>query len=156
MSDWAAKLLQKPSLGQNATNAQKANILKIAPAQTGPHMGNVNTNSTKQPQQPQQQAKVRPAKPFRQESPLRSAAALPEPFNGAEILAFLTKRFNADLEDAQRDKSGEEAMIYRSLEASSSWKTKGPSSGRKYNKDEDRFDLLQEINRGFQSKAKRY
>ncbi|KAM9913155.1 hypothetical protein OXX69_001886 [Metschnikowia pulcherrima] len=156
MSDWAAKLSQKPSLGQNATNAQKANISKIAPAQTGPHMGNVNTNSTKQPQQPQQQAKVRPAKPFRQESPSRSAAASPEPFNGAEILAFLTKRFNADLEDAQRDKSGEEAVIYRSLEASSSWKTKGPSSGRKYNKDEDRFDLLQEINRGFQSKAKRY
>ncbi|GEQ69308.1 hypothetical protein JCM33374_g2979 [Metschnikowia sp. JCM 33374] len=158
MSDWAAKLSQKPASGQGQSS-QKPHVQTSSGNSTS-----VNTAAPSGQQKPQihpsshvnPQSKTRTSKPQRQESPPRSGSVSPEPFNGAEILAWLSKRYGADLDEVHADKSGDNALIYRSLEASSSWKTKGPSSGRKHTKEDDRFDLVSEINRTFQPKIRRY
>ncbi|OBA21479.1 hypothetical protein METBIDRAFT_40820 [Metschnikowia bicuspidata var. bicuspidata NRRL YB-4993] len=140
MSDWAAKLLQKPSTGTGA----------------GPANSGLASNG-KFPLvlQPNQTVKLPAPKTATQETPQKNGRALPEPFNGADVLAWMGTRFAADLEDAQADKTGEYAVVYRSLESSSSWKTTGPGYGRKCTKEDDRYDLLQELNRTLQPKPRR-
>lgn len=84
-------------------------------------------------------------------TPASKKSPLPQPdYNISEVLAFLSSSYAAQVAAAKEDKLGEKARVYRSLDASSAWSTKGPV------KKEDRYSLLFEVNRSIhlQKKAK--
>lgn len=45
-------------------------------------------------------------------------------FNGKEILEYLSRNYQANIEEAKKDKQGSNVRVYRSLESSSQWETK--------------------------------
>lgn len=71
------------------------------------------------------------------------AAADTDGFNAAETLTYLSGQYSAAVAAAKKDKLGEKVRIYRSLDALSGWNTKS----RKGPAEEDRYNLLQEVNR---------
>lgn len=74
-----------------------------------------------------------------------SKSALPEPYNALEILLALSARYESIVSEAKTDKQGEKTRIYRSLDSSSAWTTKGNASGK--NKGDDDYNVLFEVNR---------
>lgn len=66
---------------------------------------------------------------------------LPDTYNASDVLAFMSSQYNLALASSKQDKLGEKVRIYRSLDSSSAWTTKGPK------RDEKAFNLLFEINR---------
>ncbi|ODV80729.1 uncharacterized protein CANTADRAFT_47366 [Suhomyces tanzawaensis NRRL Y-17324] len=75
-----------------------------------------------------------------------SAKTLPPPapenkYNVGEVLAYLSDTFNAHVQEAKQDKAGETIKTYRSLEASSQWKTTKPA------RKEAAMDLMAELNK---------
>lgn len=74
-----------------------------------------------------------------------SKSALPEPFNASEVLNVLSSRYESVVAAAKADKLGDKTRIYRSLDSSSAWTTKGGASGK--SKRDDDYNLLFEVNR---------
>ncbi|SGZ55826.1 CIC11C00000001924 [Sungouiella intermedia] len=72
-----------------------------------------------------------------------SKSTLPEPYNASEVLRALSARYDNIVAGAKADKTGEKARVYRSLESSSAWSTKGGANKKR----DDEYNLLFEVNR---------
>lgn len=68
-----------------------------------------------------------------------------ETYNANEVLSALSARYDQIVAAAKADKLGEKVRIYRSLDLSSSWTTKGGNNGK--SKRDDDYNLLFEVNR---------
>lgn len=138
MSDWAAKLLEKPARATTAA-AKPASPGAVPPPAPVPQQ--------------------KPFKPYQKKGSPKTYAngrrsALPEPSNTSELLKFLAARYEADVA-ATRSSDGDSAVVYRSLDSLSAWTTKAVAGGKKAARSDDGYNLLVEINRSMQAKVKK-
>lgn len=127
----------------------------------------------------QKMRKPRNEQPTSQKSVTNSSSS--SQFNGKEILDYLSRSYNANIEEAKKDKQGSNVRVYRSLESSSQWETKvsglkataarGNQNSRDNNKKKNNsgnskqnrsnlqkqgahFDVLYELNKSIQNQQK--
>lgn len=79
---------------------------------------------------------------------LESTSPEPDNFNAAEVLACLSSQYEEALAAAKRDKLGDKVRVYRSLDSSSAWSTKGAKKA-----EEERYNLLHEVNRAMAKRS---
>ena len=127
----------------------------------------------------QKMRKPKNEQPKSQKSVINSSSS--SQFNGKEILDYLSRSYNANIEEAKKDKQGSNVRLYRSFESSSQWETKasglkataarGHQNSRDNNKKKNNsgnskqnrsnlqkqgahFDVLYELNKSIQNQQK--
>lgn len=125
MSNWASKLQRKDSNKEGQKReSPKASVSSSSAVSSPPPPGS-NQHSIDAPKDPKSGSR-------NEESD----------FNGTELSAYLAKAYASAVEEAKKDKSGENLRVYRSLESHSGW-TKATT-----NKKEDRhMNIVTEVSR---------